>query len=59
MDPLFPEPEILIIVYSTHTKVGKKYASGSTCNHQLIRDLFNQPEIGRRLNRMWPEDLIR
>jgi hypothetical protein len=26
---------------------------------QLIRDLFNQPEIGRRLNRMWTEDLIR
>jgi hypothetical protein len=25
-------------------------------NNQLIRDLFNQPEIGRRLNRMWPED---
>jgi hypothetical protein len=21
--------------------------------------LFNQPEIGRRLNRLWPEDLIR
>jgi hypothetical protein len=20
---------------------------------------FNQPEIGRRLNKMWPEDLIR
>jgi hypothetical protein len=28
-------------------------------NHQLIRDLFNQPEIGRRLIRMWPEDFIR
>jgi hypothetical protein len=28
-------------------------------NNQLIRDLFNQPEIGIRLNRMWPEDLIR
>jgi hypothetical protein len=28
-------------------------------NNQLIRDLFNQLEIGRRLNRMWPEDLIR
>jgi hypothetical protein len=28
-------------------------------NNQLIRDLFNQPEIGRRLNRMWPENLIR
>jgi hypothetical protein len=27
-------------------------------NNQLIGDLFNQPEIGRRLNRMWPEDLI-
>jgi hypothetical protein len=28
-------------------------------NSQLIRDLFNEPELGRRLNRMWPEDLIR
>jgi hypothetical protein len=28
-------------------------------NNQLIRDLFNQAEIGRRLNRMWPEDLVR
>jgi hypothetical protein len=28
-------------------------------NNQLIRDLFSQPEIGRRLNIMWPEDLIR
>jgi hypothetical protein len=28
-------------------------------DNQLIRDLFNQPEIGRSLNRMWPEDLIR
>jgi hypothetical protein len=28
-------------------------------NNQLIRDLFNQHELGRRLNRMWPEDLIR
>jgi hypothetical protein len=28
-------------------------------NNQLTRDLFNQPEIGRRLNRMLPEDLIR
>jgi hypothetical protein len=28
-------------------------------DNQLIRDLFTQPEIGRRLNRMWPEDLIR
>jgi hypothetical protein len=28
-------------------------------NNQLIRDLFDQPEIGGRLNRMWPEDLIR
>jgi hypothetical protein len=26
---------------------------------QLITDLFHQPEIGRRLNRMWPEDLVR
>jgi hypothetical protein len=28
-------------------------------NNQRIRDLFNQPEIGRRLTRMWSEDLIR
>ena len=28
-------------------------------NNQLIRNLFNQPAIERRLNRMWPEDLIR
>jgi hypothetical protein len=28
-------------------------------NDQLIKDLFYQPEIGRRLKRMWPEDLIR
>jgi hypothetical protein len=28
-------------------------------NNQLIRDLFNRPEIERRLNRMWPEDLSR
>jgi hypothetical protein len=28
-------------------------------NIQLIRDMFNQPGTGRRLNRMWPEDLIR
>jgi hypothetical protein len=27
--------------------------------NQLIRDLLNQAAIGRRLNRMWPEDLIR
>jgi hypothetical protein len=27
--------------------------------NQLIRALFNRPEIGRRHNRMWPEDLIR
>jgi hypothetical protein len=27
--------------------------------NQPIRDLFDQPEIGRRLNRMWPENLIR
>jgi hypothetical protein len=33
--------------------------SDCTKNKQLIRDLFNQPEIGRRLNRMWPEDLVR
>jgi hypothetical protein len=28
-------------------------------NNQQIRDLFNQPEIERRLSRMWPEDLTR
>jgi hypothetical protein len=33
--------------------------SDCTNNNQLIRDLFNYPEIGRKLNRMWPEDLTR
>jgi hypothetical protein len=28
-------------------------------NNQLIRDLFNHPEMDRRLNRMWPEYLSR
>jgi hypothetical protein len=38
----------------------KKHKNRTARNdNQLIRDLFNQPEIGRRLNRMWPEDLIR
>jgi hypothetical protein len=27
-------------------------------NSQLIRELSNQPEIRRRLNRMWPEDHV-
>jgi hypothetical protein len=39
---------------------GKNHKNRTAKNiSQLIRDLFNQPEIGRRLNRMWPEDLIR
>jgi hypothetical protein len=46
------------------TEVIRKYAKNhknqtAQNNNQLIRDLFNQPEIGRRLNRIWPEDLIR
>jgi hypothetical protein len=36
----------------------KNHKSRTAQNNQLIRDLFNKPEIGRRLNRMWPEDLI-
>jgi hypothetical protein len=45
------------------TEVVRTYANNNKnrtaqSNNQLIRDLFNQPEIGRRLNRMWPEDLI-
>jgi hypothetical protein len=46
------------------TKVIRIYAKNhknrtAQNNNQLIRDLLNQPERGRRLNRMWPEDLIR
>jgi hypothetical protein len=38
----------------------KKHKNRTAQNdNQLIRDLFTQPEIGRRLNRMWLEDLIR
>jgi hypothetical protein len=37
----------------------KNHKNRTAQNNQLIKDLFNQPEIGRRLNRMWPEDLIR
>jgi hypothetical protein len=38
----------------------KKHKNRTAQNdNQLIRDLFTQPEIGRILNRMWPEDLIR
>jgi hypothetical protein len=38
----------------------KKHKNRTAQNdNQLIRDLFTQPEIGRRLNRMLPEDLIR
>jgi hypothetical protein len=37
----------------------KNHKNRTAQNNQLLRDLFNQPEIGRRLNRMWPEDLIR
>jgi hypothetical protein len=44
-------------VIRTYTKKHKNRTAQN--NNQLIRDLFNQPEIGRRLNRMWPEDLIR
>jgi hypothetical protein len=46
------------------TEVIRTYAKNhknrtAQINNQLIRDLFNQPEIGRKLKRMWPEDLIR
>jgi hypothetical protein len=44
-------------VIRTYAKNHKKRTAQN--NSQLIRDLFNQPEIGRRLKRMWPEDLIR
>jgi hypothetical protein len=43
-------------VIRTYAKNHKKRTAQN--NNQLIRDLFNQPEI-RRINRMWPEDLIR
>jgi hypothetical protein len=40
--------------------IGLRHENRTAQNHyQLIRDLFNQPEVGRKLNRMWPEDLIR
>jgi hypothetical protein len=44
-------------VIRTYAKKHKNLTAQN--KNQLIRDLFNQPEIGRRLNRMWPEDLIR
>jgi hypothetical protein len=44
-------------VIRTYAKNDKNRAAQN--NNQLIRDMFNQPEIGRRLNRMWPEHLIR
>jgi hypothetical protein len=44
-------------VIRTYAKNHKNWIAQN--NKQLIRDLFNQPEIGRRLNRMWSEDLIR
>jgi hypothetical protein len=37
----------------------KEFTVGYLLALELIRDLFNQPEIGRRLNGMWPEDLVR
>jgi hypothetical protein len=48
---------ILTEVIRTYAKNHKNRTAQN--NNQLIRDLFKQPEIGRRLNRMWPEDLIR
>jgi hypothetical protein len=47
----------VIEVIRTYAKNHKNRTAQN--KNQLIRDLFNQPEIGRRLNRMWPEDLIR
>jgi midasin (ATPase involved in ribosome maturation) len=44
-------------VIRTYAKNHKNWTAQN--NNQLIRDLFNQPEIARRLNRMWTEDLIR
>jgi hypothetical protein len=46
------------------TEVIRKYAKNhknrtAQNNKQLIRDLFNKPKRGKRLNKMWPEDLIR
>jgi hypothetical protein len=50
----------LCIPYVTEViTYAKKHKNRTAQNNQLIRYLFNQPEIGRRLNRMWPEDLIR
>jgi hypothetical protein len=46
----------VIEVVRTYAKNHKNRTAQN--NNQLIRDLFNQPEVGRRLNRMWP-DLIR
>jgi hypothetical protein len=43
-------------VIRTYAKNKKNWTAQN--DNQLIRDLSNQPEIGRRLNRMWPEDLI-
>jgi hypothetical protein len=44
----------------SHKNICEESQKPTTQNkNQLIRDLFNQPEIGRILNRMWPEDLIR
>jgi hypothetical protein len=41
-------------VIRTYAKNHKNWIAQN--NNQLIRDLFNQPEIGRRLNRLWPEE---
>jgi hypothetical protein len=44
-------------VVRTYAKKHKNWTAQN--KNQLIRDWFNQPGIGRRLNGMWPEDLIR
>jgi hypothetical protein len=43
-------------VITTYAKNHKNRTAQN--NNQLTRDLLNQPELGRRLNRMWPEVLI-
>jgi hypothetical protein len=59
--PWYTSNVTLSISYVTEVirTYAKNHKNRTAQNNQLIRDVFNQPEIGRRLNRMWPEDLIR
>jgi hypothetical protein len=52
------QDKAIIISNQSEVHVVTKPSISKLSQNQLIRDLFNQPEIGRRLNRMWPEDLI-